>query len=201
MRQKGVCPECGRESWGGEVHLGCRKRYGLDGLVSLLSYQGLVRAGVYNLKYRLVRDLEPELREMVIAGIGEIVVKRQGRKLRRFLRQRPGVVAVPLYWRRRNWRGFNQAEVVARMVAGSLGLELLTGMMERRRQTQVQAKLGQKERRENVRQAFKVKEREAVMKRVLVVDDVWTTGETMRAVGRELKKAGAKEVWGLSLAR
>jgi ComF family protein len=198
---KGICPECGKESFGGEVHLGCRNKYGLDGLVSLLSYQGLVRAGVYSLKYKLVRDLEPELREIIMAGIGRIVTDRQGKRLRRFLGQRPGVAAVPLHWRRSNWRGFNQAELVARIVADSLGLEMLMGVMERKRQTKVQARLGQSKRRENVRQAFRIKEGVRLRLRMLVVDDVWTTGETMKAVGRELKKAGVKEVWGLSLAR
>jgi len=201
LRLDWICPECSRGSFGGEVHRGCRKKYGLDGLVSLLSYQGLVRAGVHRLKYGLIKDLEQELETILLDRIKERTRSERGGGLREFLSKKPKIVPVPLYWRRKNWRGFNQAEIIARIVAEGLGLRLLMGLVERRRATKPQVKLSRDERKSNVEQAFRVKKGMVVPERILLIDDVWTTGETMRVVGQELKRAGARVVWGLSLAR
>lgn len=105
------------------------------------------------------------------------------------------VVPIPLHWTRKNWRGFNQAEAIARMV----GLPVNKALV-RQKMTKQQAKLDKKKRRLNVRGAFVVKG-DVKGKRVLLIDDVYTTGESMREAGRVLKKAGAKSVWGLVLAR
>jgi predicted amidophosphoribosyltransferase len=73
-------------------------------------------------------------------------------------------------------------------------------MPRRKKATKAQVKLGKKERQLNVRRAFEFNEQMRPAERVLLVDDVWTTGETMRAAGQVLKQAGAKIVWGLTLA-
>lgn len=194
------CPRCGRAAVGGRVHLGCKQKYGLDGLVSLLSYKGLVRLGVHGLKYEFLRDLENEFLRILGLSIKEKLRDRQAMELRSFLKKKPVVVGVPLHWRRENWRGFNQAEMVGRWVGEGLGLELVD-MLERRRATQPQTKLGGEARGKNVRRAFGVRRGLVVSEGVLLVDDVWTTGATMRAGSQALKRAGVKEVWGLTLAR
>lgn len=105
------------------------------------------------------------------------------------------VVPIPLHWTRHNWRGFNQAEVVAKLT----GLKVVKALI-RSKMTKQQAKLDKKMRRINIRNAFKINGY-VKGKRVLLVDDVYTTGESMREAGRVLKKAGVKSVWGLVLAR
>jgi len=200
LRGDWVCPKCNREAVGGRVHLGCWQKYGLDGLVSLLSYKGMVRLGVQELKYELVKDIEREFLRILTAGMKEKLKNSQGKEWGRFLRKRPVVAAVPLHWRRENWRGFNQAEMVGRWVGESLGLERVK-LLERRRATRPQVGLKGAKRGENVRWAFTVKKMSGLPKRVLLVDDVWTTGATMRAGSQALKRAGVTEVWGLSLAR
>ena len=199
LRGDWVCPRCNRAAVGGRVHLGCWQKYGLDGLVSLLSYKGMVRLGVQELKYELVRDIEREFLRILVMGVKEKLKDRQGKEWKRFLRKRPVVVGVPLHWRRENWRGFNQAEVVGRWVGEALDLER-ERWLERRRATRPQVGLKGVKRGENVRWAFRVREGK-LPKRVLLVDDVWTTGATMRAGSQALKRGGVEEVWGLSLAR
>lgn len=200
LRENWRCPECGRSGVGGEVHLGCRRKYGFDGLVSLVSYRGLVRLGIKSLKYEFLRDMEREFLRLLEASLRMRLKDRQGEKLRRFLKKKPVVAAVPLYWRRENWRGFNQAEMVSRMVRLSLGLKAGKGMV-RQRATRPQTKLEKRAREVNVRGGFRIREGVKLGRRVLLVDDVWTTGATMKAACRALKRAGVKEVWGLSLAR
>jgi len=110
-----------------------------------------------------------------------------------------GLVPVPLHWLRRWRRGFNQAEVLARAVGARHRLPVLAGALARVRPTPQQH--GDLEaRRRNVREAFAVR---AVVtgRRLLLVDDVFTTGATADACAAALLRAGAAEVGVLTLAR
>lgn len=208
IKRDWVCPECNGKSIGGMVHLNCKEKYSLDGLVSLLSYRGLVRMGVKELKYRMIKEIEKDMSSIFAMSIKERIKTNQAQGLVDFLKSRPVVVPMPLYWRRENWRGFNQAEVVAKMLERGFSLELVSDWLVRVRETKEQMRLSKSERVSNVRGVFSVKnkyldgqERNLTYKRVLLVDDVWTTGSTMREAGRVLKKAGVEQVWGLTLAR
>ena len=112
-----------------------------------------------------------------------------------------GLVPVPLHWRRRWERGFNQAEVLARAVGRRHGLPVLRRALVRVRPTPLQQ--GDVEaRRRNVREAFAVRAPGVVRdRRLLLVDDVFTTGATCNACARVLLDAGAAEVGVLTLAR
>lgn len=115
------------------------------------------------------------------------------------------VVPVPLHWRKRWQRGFNQSEILARAIAKSRRIPLVNAL-RRARSTSVQAGLGKTARRRNVSGAFIAKPRAGPHgsidgKRILLVDDVMTTGATATACGLALKRAGAKSVSLLTLAR
>lgn len=111
------------------------------------------------------------------------------------------VVPVPLHWRRRLWRGFNQSELLARPLARRLGIEV-RNVLRRTRHTATQASLIPSERRINVSGAFALKDPAAVRgKRILLVDDVLTTGATVGAASRVLRAGGARHVAVLTLAR
>jgi len=111
------------------------------------------------------------------------------------------VVPMPMHWWRRWRRGFNQAGLLAREVGKRTGLPVMP-VVRRSRRTSPQAGLSRKARRQNVRGAFRVRRPDAVQgKRVLLVDDVFTTGSTANACARALKDAGAAWVGVLVLAR
>jgi ComF family protein len=111
------------------------------------------------------------------------------------------VVAMPMHWRKKWERGFNQAELLARPVAKRLGIRLASNL-QRARYTRSQAGLSERERRDNLRHSFVVRRPEDISgKRVLLVDDVYTTGSTLRAAARALKEAGAARIDALTLAR
>lgn len=113
-----------------------------------------------------------------------------------------GLIPVPLHPKRLRWRGFNQALVLAREVSRRWELPLHPFALARLKETLPQTELGEEERKRNVRGAFAVASREAVAgKRLLVVDDVYTSGATVNECARALLRGGAKEVSVLTLAR
>ena len=108
------------------------------------------------------------------------------------------VVPVPLYRTRLRERGYNQAELLAREVSESMGVGLSARSLVRRKATRTQTLLSEEERRENVRDAFLVvKEKEVKGRKVILVDDVLTTGATLRSAASALLESGAAEVYGL----
>jgi len=111
------------------------------------------------------------------------------------------VVPMPLHWRRRWQRGFNQSELLARPTARRCGIPMVNAV-RRTRSTAAQAGLSNARRRENVAGAFRVKKPQKVEgRRILLIDDVMTTGATASACAVALKRAGAGSVTLLALAR
>lgn len=111
------------------------------------------------------------------------------------------VVPVPLHWRKQWDRGFNQAELLARQIASRRGLPVARAL-RRKRATAVQASLASAGRRRNVAGAFAVRDASRISgARVLLIDDVMTTGATANACATALKSAGAKSITLLTLAR
>jgi len=112
------------------------------------------------------------------------------------------VVPVPLHRKKLKERGFNQAELLAKVIARHLNLKLVKNSLGRIKPTRVQAKLSKRERIENMRKAFLVKNAEEFRGRsVLLVDDVYTTGTTVNEIAKILKRTKAKEVYVFTLAR
>ena len=112
------------------------------------------------------------------------------------------VVAVPLHPARRRSRGYNQAQVLAAGLARRLGIPLWGGVLHRVRATETQTHLTARQRLHNVTGAFESdRRRQLAGRRVLLVDDVMTTGATVGECARALKKGGATEVLVLTLAR
>ncbi len=98
-------------------------------------------------------------------------------------------------------RGYNQAERIAKPLSEQLKIDFSDDALIRISERSSQVGLNQAERRENVRQAFVARAKPVKGKRILVVDDVFTSGATMEAVATELKQAGAKEVYCLTIAK
>jgi ComF family protein len=110
------------------------------------------------------------------------------------------VLPVPLHPRRRRQRGFNQSELLARILAERIGLDLDTRSLIRSRNTPQQTRAHNRDQREqNLRDAFRCRRPDSIAaRRILLVDDVLTTGATARECARTLKAAGAAEVVALS---
>ena len=109
------------------------------------------------------------------------------------------VLPVPLHWRRRAFRGFNQAEEIGRPVARQLGVPLIHSVV-RCKATAFQSGLSAHRRAQNLRGAFVVRGTLPYV-HVLIVDDVITTGTTVRQVAASLRRAGTKRISVLAVAR
>jgi predicted amidophosphoribosyltransferase len=119
--------------------------------------------------------------------------------------EQPELVApVPLYWFKRLWRKTHTAGTIARALAHELGLPLAAGLLVCRRYLRRQATLTPPERRKNVRGAFRTSllwRRKIAGKRILLVDDVMTTGATAHEAARAMLAAGAAAVYVATVAR
>lgn len=112
------------------------------------------------------------------------------------------VVAVPLHPEKKRQRGFNQAEIIAREMARMQGLVFVKDALIKFKMTPAQTSLEAEERRRNVKGVFRLKKRGRIEKKtVILVDDVFTTGSTLRECSSVLKEGGAKEVRALTLAQ
>ena len=167
----------------------CRRGLsGYDSAYAFGVYDGSLRELIHLFKYGGVRPLAGPL--------GRLLLRAMPRE-RRF----DVVVPMPMHWLRRWRRGFNQSKLLARIAAGRLSLPILNAV-RRRRHTRPQAGLTNSQRRANIAGAFAVTKSNAIRgRRVLLVDDVLTTGATAAACARALKDAGAKSVTLLVVAR
>ena len=185
---------------GGQTHPICRRKFGLDGLWSLGIYQDPLRAAIQQLKYKSVRELTEVLTDIII----EYWAKYQPFILDQIKKDGGAgwvVIPVPLYWWRANDRGFNQSALIGQSLSKKLGLGYCEGL-KRIRYTKPQVKLKGKQRRANISGAFEITENcELKTVNCLLIDDVWTTGSTLRECCYVLKRAGAKKVWAITLAR
>lgn len=112
------------------------------------------------------------------------------------------VAAVPLSKKRLRWRGFNQAEIIARELGKIWQIPVTTGALIKNRHTKNQAELTKKQRLQNIKGTFVCPDRGfAANKKLFLVDDVVTTGATMEECARALMKNGARQVIGACVAR
>lgn len=161
---------------------------GFDAAYSFGAYDGALRELIHLFKYGRIRTLARPLGDFLVSAFP--------------LDQAFDVlVPMPLHWRRLWRRGFNQAAMLAREIGRRRGLPVVCAV-RRRRYTRSQAGLTHAARRINVAGAFAARSQgEIAGKRVLLVDDVLTTGATASACARVLKQAGARYVAVLTLAR
>jgi len=112
------------------------------------------------------------------------------------------LIPIPLEKRKLKQRGFNQAEEIAKELSKSLEIPLISDCLLKIKANFPQIKLSGKEREENIKGVFLCKNPEKIKgRKILLLDDVYTTGSTMEEAARVLKTAGAKEIWGVAVAR
>jgi len=112
------------------------------------------------------------------------------------------IIPVPLHKKRLQQRGYNQALLLAHYLLPGQKQDIAKSILKRTRQTPPQTSLSGKERRENIKGAFDLGERAMVAnKKILLIDDVFTTGSTLNECAKVLKKHGARTVQALTLAR
>lgn len=181
-----TCYKCNRLSQNGQTCPSCRTSTRLSGVVVAAYYDGIVKELVHQLKYERARSAATVLAGLVVPRLGELKFDL--------------ITAVPADPGRRRQRGYNQAELVAKAISRETGLPYVDVLLRVKPVHQIGAVRSR--RLEQVKGAF-MPHRELFIKnaRVLVVDDVVTTGATLAECAKVLKEAGAKRVWGAAIAK
>lgn len=183
-----VCPHCaatvGPHT---ETSTGCPAcrphSFAFESAVRLGQYEGRLREAVLRMKNSHGEPLA-ELMGRVLAESKLSPIKSLGADV---------VVPVPLHWRQRWSRGYNQAEALARGLAGCLGVDIDASCLRRVQPLSQHAQPSATARRENIRGGFQCRRRASLAgKTVLVVDDVMTTGSTAGAVARVIRQVAAR---------
>ncbi len=157
---------------------------------AVFQYDISIRESIYRFKYHNQR---------IYAGFyGKAMAKKYGQMIRQL--GADVIVPVPISKRKKVKRGYNQAELVARELAKYVMLPVETEWLVRTKDTMPQKELTPVERRNNLKSAFKISDNIVKYKKVLLVDDIYTTGSTMDACAQVLKTSGVQKVYCLSLA-
>lgn len=186
-----LCPRCGQPQVSGMLCPSCAAKLSpVSSIRSVFRFDGAVRNAVHELKYHNLRAIAPTLAAY----------------LTEYARQREVVadviVPVPLHPQRLRRRGYNQSGLLARALAESLATPVFMNSLKRSGVQASQARTStMTERLRNVAGAFTCADASFSDKRILLIDDVCTTGATLEACAVALRAAGASDVFGLTVAR
>ncbi len=169
----------------------------IDGLYFAATYdEKLVQAIIHFCKYRYIRELSETLASLIIAHFKSLDNQPS---FGNFI-----LCAVPLHKSKLKQRGFNQAEEIAKHLSNFFKIPLLSDILLKTKKTLPQMALGKEKRLKNILNAFEINPQTKIKienKKILLVDDVFTTGATMEECARILKQNQAQSVWGIAAAR
>ena len=194
-----ACPHCATPMYGGSMHKGQQRCTNcdsdipfIDELIAMYSMEGSVRKAVHALKYTQTRAMATPIGESMVTTANLINLKVNV------------ILPVPAHPKRTRSRGYNQAELIARNIARLTGLPIRCNLVKRVVNTPSLVTLSTRaERLKVIQDAFVANTELNIIKgaRVLLVDDVATTGSTASEVSKVLKEAGAEAVFLLVFAR
>ena len=189
------CPVCEKPAIGGITHPRCLKRTSIDGHVSVTRYDGVSKSILEFFKRRGVYRLLPH-----IQAIWEAYLCDEDDPFP-FFPERPVVLPVPLFWIDERTRPYSVAGELACIAGEVLSFSVEKKILVKFKPTFPQKDLDREHRLTNVKDSFSVSSHGTLEKAYLLVDDVWTTGATMRECARVLKLQGAEQVWGITFCR
>lgn len=186
------CLKCGKmlEETGREFCRDCEKQpHFFVQNRGLFPYHGRLKGSIYRYKYQNQRYYAEYFAKELAAEFGSRI-KSWGVE---------ALIPVPLHRSRKKKRGFNQAELLLKYMEKPLGIPLYGEYVLREKKTLPQKYLNQAGRQKNLKNAFKIAPNSVKLNKVLVCDDIYTTGSTLDAVAQALMEAGVKEVYGLCI--
>lgn len=182
------CMKCGKPVAGQEQEYceDCRKYpHEFDRGKAAFTYTGAMRRSVYRMKHDNRRDYLPFYAEEMVQAVASELP-----------RWRPEVILpIPMHPRRKRRRGYNQSELLAEHISRLTGIPVKKNLLRCVKQTSAQKSLNRKERMKNLEGSMAVAGETIGFKRVLLVDDVYTTGSTMDEAAKVLKNAGAESIF------
>lgn len=191
--EKQYCPFCSKPKivFNGKTCSSCQGR-NIEGLYCATSYKDpIVRELISQFKYYGVKDISKPLAALIVAHFLNL-------ENNQFISDNFILVPTPLHKKKLKERGFNQSEELGKVISTFLN-KPLKNVLIKIKPTSNQVGLTKDERKENLKGVFRCSEH--INKKVLLIDDVFTTGSTMEECAKTLKESGAKEVWGVTVSR
>jgi ComF family protein len=158
----------------------------------------VIRKSLINLKYKFAYEIAKELADYAVLFLS---------KKDFALPKKTILIPIPLHRLRKNWRGFNQVKKIGELVSQKMSWKYLPDLLVRKTIKRPQTELKRNERTRNIQGVFSLNPKYnnpnilSTNYHLLIFDDVFTTGATIKEAGKVLKRNGAKQVWGLSVAR
>ncbi len=186
------CKKCGKSLVNKETEYcyDCsKKNHSYKTGISLFEYDEIMKDSVYRFKYKNKREYADYYIEEFMKRYKKQILNWEAEVL----------IPVPLHKSRYLFRGYNQAEVLAKKIGEELDLPMDKNLLIRQKKTVAQKGLNHKERAKNLQDAFHIDEKVVQYKKVILIDDIYTTGSTIEACTKVLNKKGVEDVYFLSL--
>ena len=162
-----------------------------DYQIKVLKYENEIRSKIIDYKFNE--------KAYLYKTFGKITLNNE--KIYSFLKKYDIMLCVPMYISKKMQRGYNQSELIAKEIARTTGFKYINRNLVKIKNTKKQSTLTKNQREENVKNAFVVKNVDKIKnKKIILFDDIYTTGSTVNECSKVLKKAGAKEIVVLTLA-
>lgn len=159
----------------------------------IFQYEDIIREKILKFKFENEAYLHRTFAEAILNNKENI----------RFIEQYDYLIPVPIHKKRKKQRGYNQSELIARVISDEVkNIKFQTNILKKDKNIVPQSTLNQKEREKNIKNVYKIVNKEKIKnKKILLLDDIYTTGSTANECSKVLIEAGCKEVGILTIAK
>ena len=187
------CKKCGKpiRQVTQEYCSACEKgKHYYDKGIAMFTYNDAMRGSIYQYKYHNKREYADFYAEEICRYLGNEIVAWNA----------DAIIPIPLHKQKLRKRGFNQAELLARKVGKKLDIPVRSDIVCRSRKTKAQKELGDRDRINNLKKAFKIIRNDVKLNTVILLDDIYTTGSTIDAVAKILRETGTSHIYYVALS-
>jgi len=188
------CPNCQQRQLLEQKPNSLHHLPGFKHLVSVTSYQGVIRSLVLEMKYRYSHQIGIDLASFINLYLSQT---------HEYFPKKTTLVPIPMYQHKENVRGFNQATIIGQLVAQKQNWGFIPNLLIKSKSTPAQAKLDRSTRLKNLSGSFVINPQIQLPDKsttIILFDDIYTTGSTLKEGGRVIFQAGYRNLWGLTLA-
>ena len=158
----------------------------------IFKYNGIIREKLINYKFYEQSYLNETFVDIII----------KNKKICRFMKNYDIIIPVPIHRKRYKERGYNQTELIAVKIAKKLGISFEKNVLIKEINNKPQSELTKKEREQNIKNVYRVQNEQKIKnKAILVIDDIYTTGNTLNECSKMLKQEGASEIAVFTIAK